>query len=162
EQDGLTWDLTRDGIGNVKRTKSLLGVKDTAPYGWDGSSPSLADRVVGTLGPLHRHEPTQQEVEALVACRGSLAPPKPDAGRESEKPAVEPGRFLFDGKGQCSGCHMRAGLDDGLSHDVGTRGPTDTQDRFDTPALRGLSTTAPYLHDGRAASLEEIFTKHNA
>jgi cytochrome c peroxidase len=32
---------------------------------------------------------------------------------------------------------------------------------FDTPALLRISTTAPYLHDGRATTLEEIFTKHN-
>ena len=30
--DGLNWDLPRDGIGNFKNTKSLLGIKDTAPY----------------------------------------------------------------------------------------------------------------------------------
>src|SRR5262249_10525784 len=33
DSDGLTWDLERDGVGNFKRTKSLRGVRDTAPYG---------------------------------------------------------------------------------------------------------------------------------
>jgi cytochrome c peroxidase len=32
---------------------------------------------------------------------------------------------------------------------------------FDVPSLRGVARTAPYLHDGRAATLEEIFEKHN-
>ena len=27
---------------------------------------------------------------------------------------------------------------------------------FDTPALRGLSDSAPYLHDGSAATLDEV------
>jgi hypothetical protein len=31
---------------------------------------------------------------------------------------------------------------------------------IDTPTLKGLWQTAPYLHDGRAATLTEIFTKH--
>ena len=31
--DGLNWDLPRDGVGNFLNTRSLLGVKDTAPYG---------------------------------------------------------------------------------------------------------------------------------
>jgi cytochrome c peroxidase len=35
------------------------------------------------------------------------------------------------------------------------------ENRFDTPSLRGLRLTAPYLHDGRATTLEEIFTKYN-
>jgi cytochrome c peroxidase len=159
--DGLTWDLERDGVGNFKKTKSLLGVKDTAPYGWHGSSPTLADRVRGTLRTLHRHEPTDAEVGDLVAYLESLPSPRPLPVKKEDQPAVERGRAIFQGKGQCATCHHRVALDDGKSHDVGTRGPTDTQDRFDTAALRGVARTAPYLHDGRAATLEEAFTKHN-
>jgi cytochrome c peroxidase len=32
---------------------------------------------------------------------------------------------------------------------------------FDTPSLRGVGRTAPYLHDGRADTLEDIFARHN-
>lgn len=160
--DGLVWDLERDGIGNFKKTKSLLGVKDTGPYGWHGSSPTLADRVRGTLRTLHRHEPTEGEVTDLVAYLESLPPPEPLPVRDADKPAVARGRILFEGKAQCGACHQRGVmLDDGRTHDVGTRGPTDTQDRFDTPGLRGVVRNAPYLHDGRAATLEEVFTKHD-
>ena len=42
-----------------------------------------------------------------------------------------------------------------LSFDVGTGGV------FDTPHLLGVATTAPYLHDGRALSLEELWTTFN-
>jgi cytochrome c peroxidase len=156
--DGLTWDLERDGVGSFKRTKSLLGVKDTAPYGWHGTSPTLADRVAGTLRSLHRHEPAGTEVDDLVAYLESLPPPR---GKEGHRPVVERGRALFQGKGLCSNCHHRSGLDDGKTHDVGTRGPGDTQDRFDTPSLRGVWAARSFLHDGRAATLEEVFTKHN-
>src|SRR5262249_40047284 len=157
----LTWDLERDGIGNFKKTKSLFGVKDTAPYGWHGSSPTLADRVTGTLRTLHRHEPTEAEVKDLVAYLESLPPPPPPPVQQADKPTVARGKDLFQGKAQCASCHQRASLDDGKTHDIGTRGPTDTQDRFDTPSLRGVARYAPYLHDGRAATLEEVFTKHN-
>jgi YVTN family beta-propeller protein len=160
--DGLNWDLTRDGVGNFKNTKSLLGVKETAPYGWHGSSPTLADRVAGTLRTLHRHEPAGTEVDDLVAYLETLPPPRPLPPKDADKPAIARGRELFQGKAQCSACHHRAGLDDGKQHDVGTRGPTDTQDNFDTPALWGVARTAPYLHDGRAATLEEVFTKYDA
>lgn len=160
--DGLTWDLERDGVGNFKKTKSLLGIKDTAPYGWHGSSPTLADRVGGTLRTLHRHEPTESEVNDLVAYLESLPPPKPLPVRAEDRPAVARGKVLFEGKGQCANCHHRGSmLDDSAGHDVGTRGPTDTQDRFDTPALRGVVYNTPYLHDGRAATLAAVFTRHN-
>jgi YVTN family beta-propeller protein len=159
--DGLSWDLTRDGIGNFKKTKPLLGVRDTAPYGWHGSSPTLADRVAGTLRTLHRHEPAGTEVADLVAYLRTLPPPRPLPQKEADRPAAIRGRAIFRGKGQCAACHRRAALDDGKLHDVGTRGPTDTQSRFDTPALLGVARTAPYLHDGRARTLEEVFTKHN-
>jgi YVTN family beta-propeller protein len=160
--DGLSWDLTRDGIGNFKRTKSLLGVKDTAPYGWHGSSSTLADRIAGTLRTLHRHEPTDAEVADLAAYLRTLPPPRPLPQKAADKPAITRGRGLFQGKGQCAVCHRRAALDDGKLHDVGTRGTGDTQDRFDTPALLGVARTAPYLHDGRAKTLEEVFSKYNA
>jgi YVTN family beta-propeller protein len=161
EADGLNWDLTRDGIGNFKNTKSLLGVKDTAPYAWHGSSPNLADRIEGTLRTLHRHEPSKGDLSDLVAYLAQLPIPRPLPVTKAQQPAIDRGRILFTGKAGCSRCHRRDALDDGKSHDVGTYVPGDTQDRFDTPALRGLVRTAPYLHDGRAATLYEVFTKYN-
>jgi YVTN family beta-propeller protein len=153
--DGLTWDLERDGVGTFKKTKALLGVKDTAPYGWHGSSPTLADRVSGTLRTLHRNAPTEAEVKDLVAYLESLPPLPPRPVKEADQPAVARGKELFQGKGQCAVCHQRAGFDDGKSHDVGTG------DRFDTPSLRGVSRSMPYLHDGRAKTLEEVFSTYN-
>ena len=59
-----------------------------------------------------------------------------------------------------------------LLHDVGTcvtAGPFDdvsfpAEDgspraacAFDTPSLRGVDDTAPYLHDGSAATLQDVF-----
>ena len=33
---------------------------------------------------------------------------------------------------------------------------------FDTPTLVEVWRTAPYLHDGRAATMKEVLTKHNS
>jgi DNA-binding beta-propeller fold protein YncE len=159
--DGLNWDLTRDGVGNFMNTRSLLGVKDTAPYGWHGSSPTLADRFTGTLRTLHRHEPTAAETSDLTAYLESLPPPRPLPQRPEDRPAAVRGKLLFEGKGGCITCHRGVTFQDGLTHDLGTRGPQDVQDRFDTPSLRGVARTAPYLHDGRAGTLEDVFTRHN-
>jgi DNA-binding beta-propeller fold protein YncE/mono/diheme cytochrome c family protein len=159
--DGLNWDLPRDGIGNFLNTRSLLGVKDTAPYGWHGTSPTLADRVTGTLRTLQQHAPTDQEVSDLVAYLKTLAPPRPLPQKASAHEATVRGKAIFHGKGQCSSCHKRELLDDERPHDIGTRGPGDVSGIFDTPALVGVARSAPYLHDGRAETLEEIFARHN-
>jgi DNA-binding beta-propeller fold protein YncE len=159
--DGLNWDLSRDGIGNFMNTRSLLGVKDTAPYGWLSTSPTLADRVAGTLRTLHRHEPQGSEVADIVAYLKTLAAPRPLPQKESDKQASERGKILFQGKAKCANCHRRDALDDNVTHDVGTRVPGDFQDRFDTPSLRGVSRTAPYLHHGQAQTLQDVFTKYN-
>ncbi|MGA8529034.1 MAG: hypothetical protein WB622_04920, partial [Acidobacteriaceae bacterium] len=47
------------------------------------------------------------------------------------------------------------------SFDVGTGKPTDNSGLLDTPQLRNIALTAPYLHDGSAATLEEIWTIYN-
>jgi len=159
--DGLDWDLSRDGIGNPMNTRSLLGVKDTAPYGWLGSSPTLADRVSGTLRTLHHHEPQGTETADLVAYLKILTPPRPLPQNEADVPAIARGREVFQAKGKCANCHRRAALDDDVAHDVGTRIQGDHQDQFDTPSLRGVARTAPYLHHGQAKTLAEIFTKYN-
>src|SRR5262249_43580213 len=103
----------------------------------------------------------ENEVSDLVAYLELLPAPRPLPQKEADKPAIARRKVVFEGKGQCSTCHRRAALDDDKTHDVGTRGETDTQDRFDTPTLRGVARTPPYLHDGRAATLEEVFTMHN-
>jgi YVTN family beta-propeller protein len=161
QADGLNWDLTRDGIGNFLNTRSLLGVKDTAPYGWYGTSPTLGDRVGGTLRHLHRHEPTPEELADLTAYLQSLSPPRPLPQKEQDKSSVARGRALFEGKAACARCHKGETFQDGLANDAGTATDQDPSAHLDTPSLRGVARTAPYLHDGRAATLEEIFTRYN-
>jgi hypothetical protein len=55
----------------------------------------------------------------------------------------------------------------GLRHDVGTIRPTSGQrlggllDGIDTPMLPGVAATAPYLHDGSAATLRDVLVTAN-
>ena len=48
-----------------------------------------------------------------------------------------------------------------MLRDVGTLAASDDSIRFDTPHLNNIYASAPYLHDGRAATLEEIWTKYS-
>ncbi|MBX7193174.1 MAG: hypothetical protein K1X94_14060 [Sandaracinaceae bacterium] len=76
----------------------------------------------------------------------------------------------------CATCHSGEAYTDSaflapgmpLLHDVGTLRPTSgmrlggTLAGLDTPTLRGLWRTAPYLHDGSAVTLREVLTTRNA
>ena len=45
---------------------------------------------------------------------------------------------------------------DGLRHDVKSRAAKDNHAEFDTPSLRFIARSAPFFHDGRYASLDEL------
>ncbi len=106
----------------------------------------------------------------LIAFSMLLAAPQPDAPTDSS----ERGRRLFDDAG-CADCHVAAlrgprGLvpawSDLLLHDMGekladgiTMGEASGQE-FRTAPLWGLAATGPYLHDGRADTIDEAIRWH--
>jgi hypothetical protein len=171
-QDGLVYDFETDGPGrNAVDNRSLLGLRGTNPFKWTGLNPGLADQ----CGPrfakvLTRADPfPARDLADLVAFLESL-PPR--AGGGAGGAAAERGRAVFerarrnDGReipeaDRCRTCHPPPLYTDRRSADAGTRGPLDTSASFDTPHLRGVAGSAPFLHDGRARSLEEIWTVHN-
>jgi cytochrome c peroxidase len=62
---------------------------------------------------------------------------------------------------RCSYCHSGPKGTNQKSFDVGTRKSTDNSGLLDTPQLSNIALTAPYLHDGSARTLEEIWTVYN-
>jgi cytochrome c peroxidase len=81
--------------------------------------------------------------------------------------------LFFGEKGDCFHCHNAYNLTDNLFHntglDVGTPdegrfGVTDNpadKGKFKTPTLRNVGLTAPYMHDGRFKTLEEVLNHYN-
>ncbi|HWQ92572.1 MAG TPA: c-type cytochrome, partial [Clostridia bacterium] len=62
----------------------------------------------------------------------------------------------------CAGCHPGPLFTDQQSYDVGTAGEFDRKTRsFDTPTLVEIRRTAPYLHDGSAATVRDVLTHKN-
>lgn len=174
--DGLTYDFDVDGVGrDIVDNRSLQGVAGTGPFKWNGKNPSLAVQ----CGPrfarvLMRTEPfPKPELADLVAFIESLPPSRTLHPRGAPlTPAQDRGQKIFfatetpDGQEiprarQCSTCHRPPLYTTRLSFDVATRGPRDNTGTFDTPHLLGIGASAPYLHDGRAATLEEIWTLYN-
>jgi cytochrome c peroxidase len=73
------------------------------------------------------------------------------------------GLTLFRGKGNCTACHVGPNFSDERTHNTGVawrgRGLADEgsgRGAFKTPTLREIARTAPYMHDGSLASLEEV------
>jgi cytochrome c peroxidase len=75
---------------------------------------------------------------------------------------------LFTGKANCSVCHLGPTLSDDDFHNTGVAagsgdpgrygvtGRDEDQGRFRTPTLREIQRTAPYMHDGSLATLDEV------
>ncbi|NBT14708.1 MAG: cytochrome-c peroxidase, partial [Planctomycetia bacterium] len=78
--------------------------------------------------------------------------------------------IFFTEKGNCTACHVGANLADEKFHNIGvgmeaekpdlgrvaiSKDPKDTG-AFKTPTVRNVALTAPYMHDGSIATLEEV------
>jgi len=103
----------------------------------------------------------ESEAAAIDAYLRSLRPmPSPQLRKGALAASALRGKVLFESaRTGCSACHPPGLFSDLRSYDVGTRGRSDREgDRFDTPTLVELWRAAPYLHDGRAKTLEEIWT----
>lgn len=85
------------------------------------------------------------------------------------------GLELFRGKARCTRCHSGFNFSDEKFHNLGIGWDTNTVDlgrymvtknpedigAFKTPTLREISRTAPYMHDGRFGTLEEVVDFYN-
>ena len=156
--DGLNWDLANDGLGNPKNVKSLFDARDTAPAMWSGVRDDM--RACVTAGERFQgFLPDPEKHQALMTYLGNLKrAPNPFRRRNVE--SARRGEHLFARVG-CDLCHPPPLFTDLKMHDLGFGTPTDYRSRFDTPSLRECYRTAPYLHDGRAGTLGDIFVKHN-
>ena len=150
--DGLTW-ATPDG---PRQTPMLVGrIEDTAPYGWGGSVEELSDHMRQTFERLSGSGLTDHEANALLAYVSSLrAPVSPHA---TETARVARGKAIFESpEVGCASCHGGETFTDGETHDVGSKAAGDRTAEFDTPSLLSIGGTAPYFHDGRFSSLEDL------
>lgn len=144
--DGWSWTFP-EGQG---QTPSLAGaVSHTVPLGWDGGTGSIAEETEATsstrMGGAGMGDTDLERVAAYVDWVREVRRPAADA----ELVALGAEVFHRADVG-CAGCHQGEAGDDGQSHAVLYFEPTNT------PPLRGVGATAPYLHDGSALTLREV------
>ncbi|OHB78080.1 MAG: hypothetical protein A2Z25_11360 [Planctomycetes bacterium RBG_16_55_9] len=159
--DALNWDLLNDGLGNPKNTKSLLLAHPTPPSMITGVRENAEVAVRAGIRHIQFAVRPEEEAVAIDKYLMSLNPvPGPHLvdGRLSES-AGRGGR-IFE-KAGCASCHKGRLRTDLRPYDVGTAVGLDQGRTFDTPTLVEVWRTAPYLNDGRAATIEEVLTKYN-
>ena len=64
-------------------------------------------------------------------------------------------------EGRCITCHMPPYFTTRQIFDVGTKQALDRTGKFDTPHLNNIYDSAPFLHNGMADTLEQIWTDFN-
>ncbi len=175
--DGLTYDIEPDGIGiSPVDNRTLRGILDTAPFKWEGTNPSLQRQCGPRLAVFFtRIQPfTPEELSALdnYICTIPRPPNRyrplgaelTDAQRRGkrmfERRMTNDGRVIPRDK-RCVTCHFPPLYTDRRRHDIGTKLQFDRESEFDTPHLSNIYDSAPYLHNGIAETLEEIWTRYN-
>ncbi len=152
---------------------SLRGLRFTGPYGRDGRFASLRDFTRNVIvNEFAGDEPTPFMLDALVAYMtefdflpnakitgdGHLTDQADAAAHRGQ--AIFKRRFAAMDNRACADCHVPSGnFLDRKAHDIGSKPAGyegDASGAFDTPTLRGLNFTAPYLHDGRLPTIDSV------
>jgi YVTN family beta-propeller protein len=175
--DGIEWNLEPDGFGRSTVDNKLLeGIKDTEPFKWTGTNPDMATE----CGPrtekfFWRSENYDNATLAELTTYVRSLEPRPNRWRLAageQTPAQERGQAIFvrtvdkfkkpiPEYNRCAYCHSGPKGTSQKIFDVCTRKPTDNTGLLKAPMLTNIALTAPYLHDGSARSLEEIWTVFN-
>ncbi len=175
--DGITYDIEPDGLGvSPVDNRTLRGILDTAPFKWEGTNPSLSRQCGPRLAVFFtRIQPfTPEELSALTTYIATiprplnryrpLGAPLTEAQRRGkkvfERTMANDGRILPT-ESRCVTCHPPPLYTDRSVRDVGTEMLFDRESRFDVPHLNNIYGSSPYLHNGIAETLEEIWTRFN-
>jgi YVTN family beta-propeller protein len=176
--DGLAWSLETPQLGrDVVENRTLYSIDGTSPFKWNGKNPDLQTQAgPRTAMYIFRSQGfSSKEVNDLVTYILSLRLPRnphlPPDGHLTDTQARGQAIFLRDRtdsgtlippQNRCYTCHAP------LTHytsrvqmDVGTATPYDTIYAFDVPQLEGVALKPPYLHNGEALEMEDIWTKFN-
>lgn len=159
--DAVNWDLLNDGIGNPKSTKSMLFAHVTPPSMITGIRARAEVAVRAGIRHIQFSVPLESRAKPIDAYLRSLRPiPSPYLVNGELSRKAQKGRDIFV-KSDCLYCHSGKYFTNLKKYDVGTGEGSEKGKKFDTPSLIELYRTRPYLYDGRAADLHEVFTKFN-
>ena len=187
-QDGRVWDFTTFGEG-LRNTITLRGHGGTAqgPVHWTGNFDEIQDfenqlrslpHGTGLIADGDPNPPLgapnagrSADLDALALYVASLTSNDASPSRNSDgtlTASAQAGKLAFAAN-NCTTCHSGTQFTDSavnVLHDVGTLKPASGSrlggalTGLDTPTLRGVWNTAPFLHDGSAATLDAAILAH--
>ncbi|MFN8241292.1 MAG: hypothetical protein U0X39_11175 [Bacteroidales bacterium] len=174
-EDGLVYNMASKDMGrNLANTQTLRSIGEIPPYKWNGKNQTIYKQDGMRFSTvLTRTEPfSHKQLDALVSyiMTGVKNPPNLLYNPDGELTANQlKGKKIFertkDAYGneipvtnRCITCHPAPHYTNKKMVDVGTLALSDDSILFDTPHLNNIYSSAPYLHDGRAKTLEEIWT----
>lgn len=145
-------------------TLDVRGLVGTAPFLRDGSYAFLGDlHDVAVLEYRGYRAPAGDRRATLDAWLASLPVPVSEAPRDLRRERRGLDAFFAAG---CARCHAPPAFTTLARYAAQTVFPDVHLDHpatsFDVPALRNLRGNAPYLFDGRAATLEDVLLRANA
>jgi sugar lactone lactonase YvrE len=148
--DGLSWRIDKRELQTPLLSGRLVG---THPFKWDGTDPTLRASLRSTMKRLGGEGLNKRETDALAAYLEAL----PAVRAPTREPGqVARGKRVFEAEG-CRSCHDGAAYTDRERHKL-----AGTLRESDTPSLLGVSASAPYFHDGSAATLEALLRDRGA
>jgi mono/diheme cytochrome c family protein len=158
------------GRGVPRQTPMLAGRVDAKrPYGWRGNHVSLEQHVTVAFamhgGPASNGPDAEAAADDVVAYlrKGLVTPPKERRALSAEEAR---GEEVFNASDtRCWSCHFSGtGYTDRavVPFAPAPRAEFDAEDdaSFKTPSLLYVGGTAPYMHDGRFATLDELIEKN--
>jgi cytochrome c peroxidase len=167
---------SKDMGRNLTNTQSLRDIGDTAPYKWNGKNATVykQDGIRFSTVLTRTEQFSYKDLDAISSyiTRGIHYPPNLQYNPDQELTVSQArGKAIFERSkdfkgseipvnGRCVTCHPGPFFTNRQMFDVGTLVPSDDSILFDTPHLNNIFASAPYLHDGRAQTLEEIWTKY--
>lgn len=174
-EDGLMYNMASKDMGrNITNTQSIRDIGDTPPFKWNGKNQTVFKqdgmRFSTVLTRTEAFSYPDLDAISSYIMTGILYPPNLQYNSNGILTEAQArGKIIFerthDNKGReipvnnrCITCHPAPYYTNLQLADVSTLAVSDDSIKFDTPHLNNIWASPPYLHDGRAKTLEEIWT----
>ncbi len=159
--DGLNWDLLNDGTGNPKQNKSMLLAHKSPPAMSIGIRENAEAAVRSGFQFILFSVRPEDDSLAVDAYLKSLEPvPSPHLVKGALSESALRGKEVFV-RAQCAVCHPPPLYTNLKDYDMELGEGQDKGKLFDTPTLVEVWRNAPYLHNGSAYEMKEVFTRYN-
>ena len=185
--DGRTLAVGVFGRAGRRNSPALINRGYGRAFFWDGRAATLEEQVLKPIEDPNEMDlqlseaaaraglPSEEIARALASfVRSILSGDSPfdrfiNGDRAALTAGQQAGLQLFRGKANCVACHAGPNFSDERRHNTGVAWRDGRfadagagQGDFKTPTLREVARTAPYMHDGSLATLEDVLEYYDS